>query len=45
MELHGEEEVPHDFVIPSETPWDEKIWGVRLGLIVARNPQFTPRKC
>ncbi|KAE9044583.1 hypothetical protein PR003_g5569 [Phytophthora rubi] len=45
MELHGEEEVPHDFVIPSETPWDEKMWGVRLGLIVARNPQFTPRKC
>ncbi|KAE9121125.1 hypothetical protein PF010_g7227 [Phytophthora fragariae] len=45
VELHGEKEVPHDFVIPSETPWDEKMWGVRLGLIVARNPQFTPRKC
>ncbi|KAE9015818.1 hypothetical protein PF005_g7894 [Phytophthora fragariae] len=45
MELHGEEEVPHDFVIPSEAPWDEKMWGVRLGLIVARNPQCAPRKC
>ncbi|KAE9350723.1 hypothetical protein PF008_g6290 [Phytophthora fragariae] len=43
-ELHGEGEVPHDFLIPSEAPWGEKLWGVRLGLIVAHNPQFTRRK-
>ncbi|KAE9050992.1 hypothetical protein PR003_g17146 [Phytophthora rubi] len=40
-ELHGEGEVPLDFVILSEAPWEKKMWGVRLGLIVARNPQFT----
>ncbi|KAE9021753.1 hypothetical protein PR002_g12162 [Phytophthora rubi] len=39
-ELHGEGEVPVDFVVPSDTPWEEKVWGVRLGLIVARNAHF-----
>lgn len=30
-ELHGEEEVPADFVIPSEAPWDEKYVGRSTG--------------
>ncbi|EGZ22471.1 hypothetical protein PHYSODRAFT_330259 [Phytophthora sojae] len=33
-ELNGEKEVPYDFVIPSEAPWEQKVWGVRLGFIV-----------
>ncbi|KAG6970471.1 hypothetical protein JG687_00002637 [Phytophthora cactorum] len=33
----GREAIPADFVIPSETPWPEKAWGIRLGPIVARN--------
>ncbi|KAG4061334.1 hypothetical protein PC123_g3815 [Phytophthora cactorum] len=33
----GGEGVPDDFVIPSETLWPEEVWGLRLGLMVARN--------
>ncbi|EGZ22488.1 hypothetical protein PHYSODRAFT_496849 [Phytophthora sojae] len=43
-ELYVDEEVPADFVVPSEDPWEKKLWGVRLGLIVARNSQFMARK-
>ncbi|KAE8997833.1 hypothetical protein PF011_g15309 [Phytophthora fragariae] len=41
-ELHGEE-VPVDFVVPSDTPWEKKVTGVRLGLIVALNSQLMSR--
>ncbi|ETL36346.1 hypothetical protein L914_11571, partial [Phytophthora nicotianae] len=33
----GGEEIPDDFVIPSDDTWPEESWGVRLGQIVARN--------
>lgn len=33
----GDTDVPHDFVIPSEAPWPERMWGVHLGVVVARN--------
>ncbi|ETP40692.1 hypothetical protein F442_12014 [Phytophthora nicotianae P10297] len=33
----GDEGIPDDFIIPSEAPWPEEVWGVHLGLIVARN--------
>ncbi|KAG7379448.1 hypothetical protein PHYPSEUDO_008553 [Phytophthora pseudosyringae] len=36
--------VPEEFVIPSKAPWPEKMWGVRLGLIVARNSHHLPRQ-
>ncbi|GMF54971.1 unnamed protein product [Phytophthora fragariaefolia] len=29
--------VPNDFVIPSEKPWPEEMWGVCLGVLVAYN--------
>ncbi|KAL4161246.1 hypothetical protein PRNP1_001801 [Phytophthora ramorum] len=35
----GDRYVPDDFVIPSEAPWPEKMWGVHLGVITARNAQ------
>ncbi|KAG6956964.1 hypothetical protein JG687_00010272 [Phytophthora cactorum] len=35
---HGAgEDIPDDFIIPSEAPWPEKVWEGRLGPIVARN--------
>ncbi|KAG7379456.1 hypothetical protein PHYPSEUDO_008561 [Phytophthora pseudosyringae] len=37
-------DVSEDFVIPSKAPWPEKMWGVRLGLIVARNSHHLPRQ-
>ncbi|RAW26470.1 hypothetical protein PC110_g17129 [Phytophthora cactorum] len=37
MQSGGGEDIPDAFVIPSEAPWPEHVWGVRLGLIVARN--------
>ncbi|KAG7381976.1 hypothetical protein PHYPSEUDO_005390 [Phytophthora pseudosyringae] len=42
LEIHAERfgndaPVRADFVIPSEAPWPEEMWGVRLGAIVARN--------
>jgi len=33
----GHQDIPADFVIPSEASWPEKVWGVHLGLLVARN--------
>lgn len=27
--------IPRDFIVPSETPWPESAWGMRLGYIVA----------
>ncbi|EGZ07632.1 hypothetical protein PHYSODRAFT_528496, partial [Phytophthora sojae] len=30
----GDRAVPHDFVIPSEAPWPENMWGVHLGFFV-----------
>ncbi|GMF37759.1 unnamed protein product [Phytophthora fragariaefolia] len=36
-ELHDVAEISDDFVVPSEAPWEESMWGVRLGLIVAYN--------
>jgi hypothetical protein len=33
----GGQDTPADFVILSEAPWPEKVWGVYLGLLVARN--------
>ncbi|RLN52660.1 hypothetical protein BBJ28_00007168 [Nothophytophthora sp. Chile5] len=37
--LFPKQQVPKDFVIPSTSPWPEKRWGVRLGIIVSHNPQ------
>ncbi|KAG7379450.1 hypothetical protein PHYPSEUDO_008555 [Phytophthora pseudosyringae] len=37
-------DVPEDFVISSKAPWPEEMWGVRLGLIVARNSHHLPRQ-
>ena len=30
-ELHGDLEVPYAFVVPSEAPWLEEAWGMKLG--------------
>ena len=30
-ELHGDLKVPYDFVVPSEAPWPEDAWGIKLG--------------
>ncbi|KAF4150044.1 Helicase associated domain-containing protein [Phytophthora infestans] len=35
--IKGSRDIPDNFVIPPEDPWPETVWGVRLGLIVARN--------
>ena len=29
--MHGDLEVPHAFVVPSEAPWSEEAWGMQLG--------------
>ena len=34
-ELHGDLEVPYDFVVPSEAPWPEDAWGITLGTRLA----------
>ena len=31
QELHGDLEVTRAFVVPSEAPWPEEAWGVKLG--------------
>ena len=30
-ELHGTLDVPQHFIIPDKQPWDEDVWGLRLG--------------
>jgi acyl carrier protein phosphodiesterase len=30
-EVHGDLEVPQAFVVPSEAPWPEEAWGMKLG--------------
>jgi len=30
-QLHGHCNVPRDFVVPSEAPWNEEVWGIQLG--------------
>jgi hypothetical protein len=30
-EVHGDLEVPYRFVVPSEAPWAEEAWGMKLG--------------
>ncbi|KAG2801179.1 hypothetical protein JG687_00002867 [Phytophthora cactorum] len=30
-ELHGHRNVPTDFVVPSEAPWQKSDWGIQLG--------------
>ena len=30
-EMHGDVEVPQRFVVPSEAPWAEEAWGMKLG--------------
>ena len=30
-EVHGDLEVPKRFVVPSEAPWPEEAWGMKLG--------------
>jgi hypothetical protein len=30
-EVHGDLEVPQAFVVPSEAPWPEEVWGMKLG--------------
>ncbi|KAG7378883.1 hypothetical protein PHYPSEUDO_009336 [Phytophthora pseudosyringae] len=37
-------EIPENFVISSKAPWAEEMWGIRLGLIVARNSHHLPRQ-
>jgi hypothetical protein len=31
QEVHGDLEVPRAFVVPSEAPWREEAWGMKLG--------------
>ena len=31
QEVHGDLEVPTAFVVPSEAPWPEEAWGMKLG--------------
>jgi len=31
QELHGDLEVPKNFAVPSEAPWPEAVWGMKLG--------------
>jgi hypothetical protein len=31
QEVHGDLEVPQSFVVPSEAPWPEEAWGMKLG--------------
>ena len=31
QEVHGDMEVPIAFVVPSEAPWPEEAWGMKLG--------------
>mmetsp|Transcript_9991 Transcript_9991/g.13011 ORF Transcript_9991/g.13011 Transcript_9991/m.13011 type:complete len:825 (-) Transcript_9991:428-2902(-) len=31
QELYGNLQVPQQYVIPHEAPWDEDVWGMRLG--------------
>jgi hypothetical protein len=31
QEVHGDLEVPYAFVVPSEAPWPEEAWGMKLG--------------
>ena len=31
QEVHGDLEVPFAFVVPSEAPWAEEAWGMKLG--------------
>jgi hypothetical protein len=30
-EVHGDLQVPKAFVVPSEAPWSEEAWGMKLG--------------
>ncbi|OWZ19175.1 hypothetical protein PHMEG_0006616 [Phytophthora megakarya] len=34
---HNDETIPDNFVISAEDPWPEEVWGVHLGLLMARN--------
>jgi len=34
QEVHGDLEVPRRFVVPSEAPWPEEAWGMKLGFRV-----------
>ncbi|GMF50908.1 unnamed protein product [Phytophthora fragariaefolia] len=38
--LHPSGLVPKNFVIPSEAPWKEAMWGVKLGIIVQWNSRY-----
>ena len=29
--MHGDLQVPYAFVVPSEAPWPEEAWGMKLG--------------
>ena len=31
QEVHGDLQVPFAFVVPSEAPWPEEAWGMKLG--------------
>jgi hypothetical protein len=31
QEVHGDLEVPHAFVVPSEAPWPEEAWEMKIG--------------
>ena len=30
-ETYGDVDVPQHFVVPEEGPWDQSVWGLRLG--------------
>ena len=36
QEVHGDLEVPNDFVVPLEAPWPAEAWGVKLEKAVLR---------
>ncbi|KAK1943109.1 hypothetical protein P3T76_005746 [Phytophthora citrophthora] len=39
-ELHGHRDVPIDFVVPSEAPWEEKDWGIQLGKLKRKETYY-----
>ena len=30
-EVHGDQQMPRAYVVPSEVPWAEEAWGMQLG--------------
>ncbi|RLN31541.1 hypothetical protein BBJ28_00020046 [Nothophytophthora sp. Chile5] len=37
-QLHGSRDVPLDYIVPSEAPWEENGWGIPLGKLLLKKP-------